>query len=112
MTALEEATRLGTESGKSAASWFFDGNTPEATYRKVLKQLDEGDPEVYGSYLMPNLLNSDYGEADLARDLGIKRHGRLFPKCAWAYEEAQYEAFWAEVERAARAHLEGDDDDE
>ena len=111
MTALEEATRLGTESGKAAATWYFDGNTPEATYRTVLKQLDDGDPEVYDSYRMPNLLNSDYGDADLARDLGIKQSGRLFPRCAEAYEHAQYEAFWAEVERAARAYL-GDDGDE
>jgi hypothetical protein len=105
MTALEEAARLGTESGKAAASWFFDGNTPEATYRTVLKQLDDGDPEIYDSYRVPDLLNGDYGEDDLARDIRVGRSSRLFGKCATAFEEAQYDAFWAEVERAARAYL-------
>jgi hypothetical protein len=34
------------EMAKNAASWVFDGNTEDATYRRVLKGIEDGDPEI------------------------------------------------------------------
>ena len=31
------AGKLGRDAGKAAASWTFDGSTPEGTYRRVLR---------------------------------------------------------------------------
>jgi hypothetical protein len=31
------AGKLGRDAGKAAASWIFDGSTPEGTYRRVLR---------------------------------------------------------------------------
>jgi hypothetical protein len=31
---------------QATASWFFDGNTPEETYARVLAGIRDGDPEV------------------------------------------------------------------
>jgi hypothetical protein len=40
------AREIGAEHGRNAASWFFDGNTPRQTYARVLRGLEDGDPEV------------------------------------------------------------------
>ncbi|HTU74389.1 MAG TPA: hypothetical protein VMG38_12810 [Trebonia sp.] len=43
---LAKAAELGHDAGKVAASWVFDGNTPEEAYRRVLRGIDDGDPGV------------------------------------------------------------------
>jgi len=41
------AVRLGEEHGQAAAEWYWDSTTPDIyDYRKVLKGIDGGDPEV------------------------------------------------------------------
>lgn len=44
--ALAAAIDIGKDEGMSAASWVFDGNTTDDTYRRVLAGIEEGDPEV------------------------------------------------------------------
>lgn len=44
--AIEYARLTGADDGEAAASWFFDGNTTDDTYRTVLQGLDDGDPAV------------------------------------------------------------------
>lgn len=41
-----EAWDAGLEHGRAAASWFFDGNTTEETYRAVFEGMRDGDPAV------------------------------------------------------------------
>jgi hypothetical protein len=43
---VAKAEELGRAAGKTAASWVFDGNTPNAEYHRVLRGIEEGDPAV------------------------------------------------------------------
>lgn len=44
------AQTMGAEHGRARASWYFDGNTSEDTYRRVLQGIEEGDPAVYDTF--------------------------------------------------------------
>ena len=44
------AGKLGRDAGKAAASWTFDGSTPEGTYRRVLRGIEDGDPLIMDAY--------------------------------------------------------------
>ena len=46
---VAKAEELGRDAGKAAASWVFDGNTPEEEYQRVLRGIEEGDPAVLGA---------------------------------------------------------------
>lgn len=48
------AGKLGRDAGKAAASWTFDGSTPEGTYRRVLRGIEDGDPADHGRLLRPS----------------------------------------------------------
>jgi hypothetical protein len=108
---IAKATEIGKAHGKGAASWVFDGNTSTKTYRRVLDGLEEGDPEIYDSLkvCIPNL-NGEYTETDLWSDCDLDpedpRNVIASADASDAYEEAAAEAFWLEVERVARYHLE------
>jgi Domain of unknown function (DUF4314) len=100
-----EAGNLGRDAGKAAASWMFDGSTPDDTYRAVLRGIDDGDPAILGAHPAPGLSASGgYAEADLARDLGLD-DDQLPPDAVTAYLHAAEETFWHETERIAREHL-------
>jgi len=102
-----EAANLGREAAKAAASWMFDGNTPEDAYRAVLRGIDDGDPAILDAHPAPSLSPSGgYTEADLARDLGLDDN-QLPPGAVTAYLDAAAESFWHETERIAREHLAG-----
>lgn len=108
----ERAAAIAREHGKAAASWVFDGNTTEDTYRAVLAGIESGDPAVMDAYRTPDLSGEfagDYTPRDLAADLGIA--GDADPEesglsdAETTYLDTASEAFWHEVERMARAHL-------
>jgi hypothetical protein len=103
-----EAASLGRDAGKAAASWMFDGNTPEDAYRAVLRGIDDGDPAILDAHPVPGLsAGGGYSEADLARDLGLDSEDQLPPGAATAYLAAADQTFWDETERLAREHLAG-----
>ena len=67
------ADELGRDAGTTAASWVFDGNTPEDAYQRVLRGIDDGDPAVLDEIEPPAIgPGAGYGQADLTRDLGIQ----------------------------------------
>ena len=100
-----EAGNLGRDAGKAAASWMFDGNTPEDTYRAVLRGIEDGDPVILDAHPAPGLSASGgYAEADLARDLGLE-DDQPPSDAVTAYLDAADETFWHETERIAREHL-------
>jgi hypothetical protein len=102
-----EAGNLGREAGLAAASWVFDGNTPEDTYRAVLRGIDDGDPAILDAHPAPSLsADGGYTEADLARDLGLD-DDQLPPDAVTAFLDAATGSFWHETERIARVHLVG-----
>ena len=109
--ALNGARDLGTEHGKSAASWAFDGYTSEETYRGVIAGLEDGDPGVYDMFREPSFSGEyadDYSERDLCRDLGIDYDvsgTAEIDEITDAYLNEAHASFWDEVERMARIAL-------
>ena len=102
---VAKAEELGRDAGKAAASWVFDGNTPEEEYQRVLRGIEEGDPAVLGATEPPAIgPAAGYDQDDLARDLGIEPADRALPRAVSAYAGAFTGAFWQETERAARDH--------
>lgn len=103
-----EAANLGRDAGKAAASWMFDGNTPEDAYRAVLRGIDDGDPAILDAHPAPGLsADGGYTEAGLACDLGLDGEDQLPPNTVTAYLDAAAETFWHEIERLACEHLAG-----
>ena len=101
-----EAATLGRDAGKAAASWVFDGNTPEDAYRVVLAGIEEGDPAILDAYPVPGLSASGGNdEMNLAGALGLDGEDQLPPDAGTAYLDAAAETFWHETERLAREHL-------
>ncbi|SRR6266851_1318210 len=106
---ISRASKLGTEHGQAAASWVFDGNTTDETYRAVLAGMDEGDPQILDSIRTPDLSGEfadSYTDQDLAADLDLDQDSDDLDDAASACLDAASEAFWAEVERVAREHVE------
>lgn len=94
MITVEEARQLGHERGLHAASWVFDGNTPIEMYRRVLKGIRTGDPEILDSF------GNDWMKGGVA-SLIIGTETETVD----AYCEAADQAFWDEVEGVAQHHV-------
>jgi hypothetical protein len=104
----DQARKIGSEHGKAAASWVFDGNTTDENYRATLAGIENGDPQVMDAYRTPDLsgeYSGDYTDQDLAADLGLDQDSDSLDDAATAYLDATSEAFWSEVERIAREHV-------
>jgi hypothetical protein len=50
-----EAREMGRQAGIAAASWIVDGNTSPDHIQRMVKMLDDGDPEFYDWINPPNL---------------------------------------------------------
>ena len=106
------ARRMGREDGARAASWTYDGNTSREAAERIVRGLEDGDPEILDSFCPPNL-SGEYADDptphSLARDLGLDdddpRSEWLIDELATAYEEGVSATFWPAVERAYRAIL-------
>jgi hypothetical protein len=110
---LREATALGHEMGLNAAAWATQGIGTDGA-RRIVKGLDDGDPEIMDQFREPNLSGEfadDYTSADLARDLGLREAGQCMTDDAEmddyanAWCEAASATFWSELERIARDQL-------
>src|SRR3954464_12292708 len=64
------AAELGELEGKAAASWVFDGNTTEETYRDFLKGIEDGDPMVL-NMLPSSDLSGEWAGATTPSELGV-----------------------------------------
>ncbi len=103
---LGHAAALGAGHGQDAARQVFDGNTPEHTYRLVLRGIEDGDPAIMDAYQAPVLsAGSGYTETDLAGDLGLAPGDEALPGAVTAYLDAAGESFWHETARIVREHL-------
>lgn len=107
LAVFRTARDIGTEHGKAAAGWVFDGNTGTDTYRRILAGIEDGDPEV-----MDEIPDSDLsGEwADgytldlLAGDVGMDPDDDL-DSVIWEYEAAFRDGVCEELSRVATYHL-------
>lgn len=113
------ARDLGREHGRNAASWAFDGNSDETTYRAVLEGIEAGDPEVFD--IIPTAdLSGEWADTltgpDLAQQAaeasgmaswaaGGDMVDVFFQEVCDAYEEAFNDTAAAEIEKACRLHL-------
>jgi hypothetical protein len=104
---IERAVELGTEAGRSAASWRFDGNTSTETYRVTLGLIEDGDP----AFEIPEFLNDEWGgisDETLALALGtdlLDADDWLVNESCNQYIDAAVIAYTEEVERVCRLHL-------
>lgn len=109
---IRKAKRDGRYAGHTAASWLFDGNTKQETYRHVLTGIEDGDPAVLDAFTPPNL-SGEWGGDDtpstLASDYDLDEvndpYGWRLDEACTAWEDAASGAFWSEIERIARYHL-------
>lgn len=109
---IAEATTRGTRAGQARASWVFDGNTTERTYRDVLQGIDDGDPEVLDRLDWSPLSGEHAGESisELLGDLleaDDTEDGEERFTLMEAYELAATSAYWDTIAADARTHLEG-----
>lgn len=100
MITIEQAAQLGHERGLHAASWVFDGNTPIEMYRRVLKGIREGDPEILDGF-NTNWLSGEHAGESLVEIFG----GEPDTDTSEAYEIAADLAFWDELEGVAQHHI-------
>jgi hypothetical protein len=100
------AEKLGRDAGQAAASWVFDGNSPEDAYQRgAARHRGRRPPAVLDVIEQPAIgPGAGYDEDDLARDLGIEPGDRALPRAVYAYADAFTGSFWQETERAAREH--------
>lgn len=107
---LEEARAMGADHGKSAASWYFDGNTTAETYTAVLKGIEDGDPAILDTFPSAPLSGEWAGEPtprSVLDELGIDDNEPGADDLLEAYEQGFYGMVWDEIERMARYQLEG-----
>ena len=109
---IRKARRDGREAGENAASWCFDGNTTQETYKRFLQGCIDGDAAVLDQFNPPNL-SGEWADSPtprtLAEDYDLDENNdpdgwRLDEACT-VWEEAANAAFWAELERVARFYV-------
>lgn len=100
-----EAKKEGRQAGLAAASWKFDGNTTDETYRAFLQGSEDGDPAVMDAYSPPSWLSGEWAGESISEILGESSgDDERDDEIATIYEEAADTAYWRELERVARYH--------
>lgn len=105
----------GKQDGLAAASWFFDGNTPDSSYVEVLKGIEDGDPMIMDSLPFADLSgqHADSPTAEsIARDelseeefeelSHSQHHDELVDELITVYEDAFSVAAQDEIVRVCR----------
>jgi len=107
---IAEAAGIGAEHGRAAGTWCYDGNTPDAWYRNMLRMDDDGDPAFWDA-LPSSPLSGEFAGNMTPRDLCEQIMGDendpehdadLADDLCRAYEDAWTEALRYEVLRACR----------
>ena len=117
--ATERAEILGTKAGKNAAEWAIQdlwGGRATRGEREcaesVLKQLNEGDPQIYDNFTLPDLSGEWAGDPtpnDLFMDCSgyeyfpdIDGHQEIMDELCTTWEYAVSDAFFSTLEQSAR----------
>lgn len=107
MTGMDNAREIGTDHGRTAASWVFDGNTDRETYETFRRGMEDGDPEILDRIPAADLSGQwaeGYTVADLMADCCGGNTDDPDEIIA-AYEDAFTAAATAEVERMIAVQL-------
>jgi hypothetical protein len=104
--AVTEATNRGTRAGYNAATWVFDGNTPDATRARVAQMIADGDPQLYDTIHEPQWLSGEWAGESITELIGDlldndEDTNNGDDNICEAYENAATDAFWNEVSRSA-----------
>lgn len=102
---LFAARKLGDEHGKAAASWYFDGNTDDGMYAKVLKGIEDGDPAIYDTFPSEPLRGTKLFEEIYAGERQVSLYG---DDLVQTYEFSYEQALQDEIERMCRYQLRKD----
>jgi hypothetical protein len=112
---VRDAATLGTDAGKAAASWAFDGNTATHIYAAFLAGYEAGDPMVMDYYDPAGPLSGEWADGmtpgDLLRSVGIDPHDHdvaLADDVCAEFEQRFADAYWTELQRVALIHTSGE----
>lgn len=108
----DEAARIlardGYEAGAAAGSWVIDGNTPDETCARILRGLEDGDPEVIDS-LPSSPLSGEWAGDSTPRDIlaavDVDEEDERAEDLLRAYEDAYSVGVSREVEFACLYRL-------
>ena len=103
----QEAYDLGKARAEAEATWYFDGNSDEATVRRFLQGIRDGDPEIgdqIGRAPLSGEFADDYSLGDLERDFQ-ENDQDVLAEIAQAYEDGYWETIEPAVEREATTWL-------
>lgn len=112
---IAAARARGEKAGKAAASWVFDGNTTDETYRTTLQGIEDGDPEVMDRLSYSPLSGEWAGESitelfgDLMSHSWDDRTNEMLDELEAledAYETAATAAYWDGIEATCRLQVE------
>jgi hypothetical protein len=97
---VTHATALGRVHGQMAGSWVIDGNTSEATARRILKGYNDGDPEVMDMQPLP--LSGEFADgptvSTVLHDLGVSDEiNETTDEFLTAFEDGYSESYWDTV---------------
>jgi hypothetical protein len=104
---LEASREAGREHGRAGASWYFDGNTSDETYARVLQGIEEGDPEILDTFPHSPLSGEWAGDptpSHVLEGFGVRLEHDSADEILRAYEDGFSEAVQNEIERVAREH--------
>jgi hypothetical protein len=110
----QQARAAGADHGRAAASWYFDGNTSDETYRTVLIGIEQGDPLIMDTFPSSPLSGEWAGDPtprSVLEDLDVDEEDENADEYVQAYEDGFHEASADEIERVARFHLADEDED-
>lgn len=108
---IDNAREIGTDHGRNAASWVFDGNTDRETYVRFRWGIESGDPEILDSIVPAADLSGQWAEGYTVADLMADCCGGNTDdpdEIIATYEDAFHAAALAEVERMISIQLDGE----
>jgi len=107
----QTAYNRGYAHGKGRASWVFDGNTTDETYRTFLRLHDEGDlPE---DFYPPDALSGEWAGESIPELLGDLMDGDDYfdEQVMEAYEDGFREGWWDELVTTANYYTQDSSSD-
>ena len=104
-TAHQQAYSRGYKHGAGRASWLWDGNTTDETYRTFLKLYDEG--ALPDDYLAPYPLSGEWAGESITELLGDLLDEEDNDGIMEAYEDGFQQGWWDELVNTATTMTEG-----
>ncbi len=95
-----KAYQAGHERGQSSGTWVIDGNTSEDHARRLLKGIEDGDPEILD--MAPNPLSGEWAGESIPELSNQYEIDLTDDENATEFEQGFNDGFWSEVETSTR----------